>query len=112
MYRTVILLLTMAAVGLSVAGSLQCQFLLVDLTTGTGWDVILDRIPDEFTSVWVGVFRWGPAINGTLVGECRKYDSFFGDSSQYFLEVAQACAVAAPSEFVSFHEELFCNFGK
>jgi hypothetical protein len=101
LYRTLILLLTMAAVGLSIAGSLQCQFLLVDLTTGTGWDIILDLLPDEFTSVWVGVFRWGPAINGNLVGECQKYDSFFGDSSQYYLEVAQTCAIAAPGKFSS-----------
>jgi hypothetical protein len=89
--------MTMAAVGLSIAGSLQCQFFLMELTTGTGWDAILDIIPDEFSSIWVGVFQWGPAIDGVLVGECRSYESFF-DNTPSYVDVAQACAIAAPSK--------------
>jgi hypothetical protein len=96
--RTLILLLTMTAVGLSVAGSLQCQFLLIDITTGTGWDLILGLLPDGLSQVWVGIFQWGPALNGELAGECRYYDEFFGGSEQYYLEVAQICSIIAPSE--------------
>lgn len=89
----------MTAVGLSVAGSLQCQFLLVDFTTGTGWDTIIDVLPDGVSQVWVGIFKWGPAVNGNLAGECRYYDEFFGGSSQYYIEVAQICSIIAPSTF-------------
>jgi hypothetical protein len=91
--------MAMAAVGLGIAASLQCQFLLVDLSTGTGWDLILDLLPDGVTSVWVGVFQWAPALDGNVIGECRTYDSFFGDTSEYYLGVAQGCAIAAPSKF-------------
>ena len=90
----------MAAVGLSIAGSLQCQFLLVDITSGTGWDLILGLLPDGLNQVWVGIFHWGAALDGNLVGECRTYNDFFSGSEQYYLEVAQICAIVAPSKFV------------
>ncbi|KAG7373464.1 hypothetical protein IV203_034188 [Nitzschia inconspicua] len=113
-FKTLILLMTMAAVGLGTAACFQCKFLLVDLTTGTGWDVILDFIPDEFTSVWVGVFQWVPALNGEAIGECRSYDSFFPPDSQY-LQVAQGCAIAAPiigfvGVMISCFELICCSF--
>ena len=107
--------MTMAAVGLSIAGSLQCQFLLVDITTGTGWDLILGLIPDGLNQVWVGIFQWGPAINGNLAGECRYYDDFFNGGDQYYLEVAQICAIVAPvigfiGILISCFELICCSF--
>lgn len=94
----------MAAVGLGIAGCLQCEFLLIDLSTGAGagWDVILDIIPVDVTSVWVGVFQWGAAVNGERIGECQTYDTLLGNSvsgTADYIKVAQGCAIAAPGEF-------------
>ena len=69
-----------------------------NLSLAAAFALILGLLPDGVVQVWVGIFQWGPALNGNLIGECRSYTEFFNGGDQYYLEVAQICAIIAPSE--------------
>mmetsp|Transcript_14742 Transcript_14742/g.25543 ORF Transcript_14742/g.25543 Transcript_14742/m.25543 type:complete len:260 (+) Transcript_14742:82-861(+) len=119
-FKIFILLLSCAAVGLSVAGSMQCQFLKLNMDAQrSGWDQILDAILGQTNWVWVGVFRWTPtAEDGTIEGSCQNYPEYFesvADDEAYYLYVAQICGIIAPiigfiGVIVSMFELICCSF--